>query len=120
MKGKTIICPYCSCPTFLVDSKVIYGRSYGPVYLCLICGAYVGCHSGGTRPLGSPANKALRTARHLAHAAFDPLWQSHRMSRSRAYSWLAQQMGLPEEKTHIGMFDLDQCAQVMRICARSP
>ena len=36
----------------LVDSAVIYGRSYGPIYLCIICGAYVGCHPGSTRPPG--------------------------------------------------------------------
>ena len=45
-------CPRCHCPTMLVDSAVIYGRSYGPIYLCIICGAYVGCHPGSTRPPG--------------------------------------------------------------------
>jgi len=25
-------------------------------------------------------------------------------------------MGLPREQTHIGMFDVEQCKQVIRIC----
>ena len=27
------ICPYCGKPTEFVDSSVIYGRSYGMIYL---------------------------------------------------------------------------------------
>lgn len=43
------ICPYCGKPTEFVDSSVIYGRSYGMIYLCRDCRAYVGVHKG-TRP----------------------------------------------------------------------
>lgn len=111
-----VICPRCNCPAMLVDSVVVYGRSYGKIYLCLVCGAYVGCHPGGVKPLGTPADKATRTARSMAHQTFDAIWKSHRMSRSGAYRWLSQQMGLPPEKTHIGMFDQEQCSQVIRIC----
>lgn len=119
MQKYEVICPYCDCPALLMDSKHIYRESYGKkIYFCLICGAYVGCHPGGTKPLGTPANKALRTARNMAHQVFDRIWKSRRMSRSAAYARLAEQMGLPGEKTHIGMFDLEQCGQVMRICAR--
>ncbi len=52
----------------------------------------------------------------MAHEAFDPIWRSHRMSRSGAYQWLAKQRGLPPEKPHIGMFDQEQCDQIIRIC----
>ena len=110
-------CPRCHCPTMLVDSAVIYGRSYGPIYLCIICGAYVGCHPGSTRPLGTPADRATRTARHMAHQVFDPLWKSKRMTRRAAYAWLSRQMGLPPEKTHIGMFNQEQCCRVIQLCA---
>ena len=40
------ICPYCGKPTEFVDSSVIYGRSYGMIYLCRDCRAYVGVHKG--------------------------------------------------------------------------
>ncbi len=114
---KHIICPYCSCPVALVDSKIIYGKSYGQIYLCLVCGAYVGCHPGGTRPLGTPADRATRTARYMAHQAFDPLWKRGQMTRRQVYAWLSQRMRLPPEQTHIGMFDQAQCCRVMQLCA---
>ena len=114
----TVECPHCHCPTILVDSKVIYKASYGPIYLCLLCGAYVGCHPGSVRPLGSPADRATRVARRMAHEAFDPLWRRGSMTRSEAYAWLAKQMGLPTEQTHIGMFTAEQCCRVMQICAK--
>lgn len=66
--------------------------------------------------MGTPANKALRIARRMAHQTFDPIWKSRRMTRSEAYRWLSKQMRLPPEKTHIGMFDQEQCGQVIRIC----
>lgn len=67
-----VYCPRCHCPTMLVDSAFVYGRSYGPIYLCLICGAYVGCHPGSTRPppwgrrrIGPPARRGTWRTRHL-------------------------------------------------------
>lgn len=36
----SVICPYCQSPARLADSAEIYGRSYGPIYLCKPCDAY--------------------------------------------------------------------------------
>jgi len=85
------------------------------VYLCRTCDAYVGVHKGTDRPLGRLADAELRHWRKVAHASFDPLWQLGTFlgRRGDAYRWLAEQMGLPEEKTHIGMFDVSQCQQVI-------
>ena len=47
LSGK--ICPYCGNRTEYVDSSVIYGRSYGMIYLCWDCMAYVGVHKGTDR-----------------------------------------------------------------------
>lgn len=113
---KTVICDYCGTPAEFVDSSIIYGKSYGMVYLCPHCGAYVGCHKGTCKPLGRLANKELREWKMKAHDAFDPIWKSHRMRRPAAYAWLAAQMGLPREKTHIGMFDVPECKRVIQIC----
>lgn len=43
------VCPYCGKPTEYVDSSVIYGRSYGMIYLCRDCRAYVGVHKVQTK-----------------------------------------------------------------------
>ena len=114
---KDVICNYCGRKTELVDSKVIYGTSYGMMYLCRHCNAYVGCHKGTDRPLGRLADAELRYWKKAAHAVFDPLWRQGRFrgQRKAAYEWLAEQMGLPVEQTHIGMFDIAQCKQAIKI-----
>ena len=56
----TIACDYCQASAELVDSKVIYGRSYGLMWLCRPCGAWVGTHEGTEKPLGRLANADLR------------------------------------------------------------
>lgn len=115
---KTVICPYCGKQAIYVDSKVVYGRSYGMLYLCRPCNAYVGCHKGTDQPLGRLADAELRKWKRAAHSAFDPLWKHGRFKgyRNVAYAWLAKRMGLPAQSAHIGMFDVDECKKVIKIC----
>lgn len=118
---KEVFCPYCGkCAEFVDSAEVYNGRSYGMIYLCRPCDAYVGCHGNGKgdSPKGRLANAELRRWKIAAHNAFDPLWKfvPFRGRRSSAYAWLAEQMGLPKEKTHIGMFDVAECQQVIQIC----
>ncbi|MBR1567113.1 MAG: DUF3268 family zinc-finger domain-containing protein [Oscillospiraceae bacterium] len=120
MKKKNVYCDYCGRRAEYVDSKIIYGKSYGMIYLCRNCMAYVGVHKGTSKPLGRLANAELRHWKKLAHAFFDPLWKFGRFKgrRNDAYGWLSKKMGLPIEKTHIGMFDVQQCRQVVEICRK--
>lgn len=115
---KNVICDYCGKPAHFVDSAIVYhGTSYGMIYYCPDCQAWVGCHKGSETPLGRLANAELRNWKRSAHAAFDPLWRKRIVgNRQAAYAWLSKKMDLPKEKTHIGMFDVDQCRQVIRIC----
>lgn len=115
---------------------------------CDPCDAWVGCHrpgvrvqlngvpviSDGTLPLGRLANSELRNAKQRAHAVFDPYWKvAHDWMQHPAfnktacypgarrrvlYSWLAQQMRISIDACHIGMFDVDQCNQVVEIMSR--
>lgn len=113
------VCPYCLGVPEHVDSKEIYGKSFGMVYLCRRCNAYVGCHkSDQAKALGRLADATLRKKKKAAHAAFDPLWQSGEMTRPQAYEWLAGQLGLPVEHTHIGMFSVSQCEVVIEYCSQ--
>jgi hypothetical protein len=111
-----VICPYCGRQAKFVDSKVVYGRSYGMIYLCKDCDAYVGVHKGTDKPLGRLADKELRYWKMAAHDAFDPLWKTKKMKRNQAYKWLAERMRLSPEETHIGMFDIAKCKKVIKIC----
>ncbi len=110
MTDYEVICPYCGKQAELVDSIRIYIiKSYGRAYLCEPCWAYVGCHKGTTKPLGKLADAELRGERIKVHKAFDGYWRGQEMSRSLAYRWLAEQLGISMKKCHVGMFDLGMC-----------
>lgn len=113
---REVTCQYCSGRALYIDSKVIYnGRSYGMIYLCAPCKAFVGVHPGTDKPLGVLANSELRGWKMKAHRSFDQLWKSGIMSRRKAYEWLAEKMNLPVKKTHIGYFQVIQCQEVVRL-----
>ncbi len=110
-----------------MDSAPLYhGVSYGMVWACLPCGAWVGVHrdSADYAPLGGLANADLRKARIVAHACFDKLWKAKMrrdkceksVARGAGYKWLATQLGIPAAEAHIGKFDLDMCNRTADIC----
>ena len=129
LNGK--ICPYCGSKTAYVDSSVIYGKSYGMIYLCELCDAYVGVHKGTDNALGRLANKELREAKKQAHYYFDQIsktglinkiWKEYipnTGNRNKAYLWLSKQMAIDIELCHIGMFDTEQCLKVIQICKKN-
>ncbi|HEX6369884.1 MAG TPA: zinc-finger-containing protein [Longimicrobium sp.] len=125
-------CPYCGAPAeFLPNSESLYhGRDFGPVYACLPCKAWVGCHRGTAQPLGRLADAALRRAKIEAHNAFDRTWRDlharrqladpgYALGRARAsrYRRLAELLGIPPQSCHIGMFDVETCRRVVALCA---
>lgn len=117
IKGK--VCPYCYEKTEFVDSEIIYGKSYGMIYLCRPCDAYCGVHKGTVQSLGRLANKELRGYKKLAHEYFDKLWNTKGgMTRNEAYKWLSEQLGLNKEHTHIGMFSVNTCKRVIEVCSK--
>lgn len=109
------LCPYCGRTTEYIDSTVIYGKSYGMIYMCSPCLAWVGVHKGTDRALGRLADRELREWKVRAHNKFDPLWKSGLFSRKAAYKWLSEQLGIPPEYTHIGYFSVDTCKRVIEI-----
>ncbi len=42
--------------------------------------------------------------------------KSYQKSRGKAYKWLAEQMGVPQDECHIGYFTIEQCQRVVEIC----
>ena len=115
-----VLCPYCHKSAELVDSKEIYKKSYGMLWICRPCEAYVGTHKNSKRfaPLGTLANRELREWRKRAHLVFDPIWKESKKQnmRTRTYAWLATKLRLPVNKCHIGMFNLDQCQRTVAVC----
>lgn len=118
------ICPYCNQKTEYVDSEIIYRiRSYGMVYYCKPCDAWVGVHKGTDKALGRLANSDLREAKKEAHFYFDQLWKAKiemgftkGSARGKAYKWLSKQLGITGEETHVGWMDVELCKKVVEIC----
>ncbi|HEY1956752.1 MAG TPA: zinc-finger-containing protein [Polyangiaceae bacterium] len=115
------LCPNNHGPTSLVTGRVVYPHRpdlYSKhFWRCARCTAVTGCHPGTTRPLGVPALPQTRTARGRAHAAFDPLWKSGRMTRGEAYAWISKEMGI--DPLHIGELSERQCEDLIAIVVAS-
>lgn len=62
------------------------------------------------------AGSALAQARIAAHGSFDQIWKSGHMSRSRAYRWLAHELGIHPNDCHMVLFDEGTCDRVRRLC----
>ena len=110
------VCPYCGKASKFVDSKVVYGRSYGMIYLCQPCNAYCGVHKGTTKALGRLANKELRDLKIQVHAAFDAIWKNNHMRRTDAYKWLADKLEVEARFSHIGMMSEELCSGAIAAC----
>lgn len=117
------ICPYCNCSTELVDDKAIYGpeSNYGRMFLRCIKNHdhYVGTYRSTGLSLGRLADNELRRWKMEGHKAFDGLWNGdvqYFKSRQSAYEWLSEEMNLPSELTHFGMFDIEQCKMAIQKC----
>ncbi len=121
-------CPYCEQQAKLIDSIAVYRKSYGMIWHCSDCEAWVGVHKGSKdcAPLGRLANKELRDWKVKAHSVFDPLWQakirkegcSKTKARKAGYKWLADQLNMSVKKCHIGKFCPELCEQVFNICSK--
>ncbi len=117
-------CPYCDgrpCVRTAGHPRYPYRDDFGAVWICLECGAYVGCHKAGRgprgfrslpEPLGRLADQELRGAKQHVHAVFDQLWlpsRDRRGARRAAYLWLATVMDIPRHHCHIGWFSIEMC-----------
>jgi len=90
---------------------------FGPFLQCRgypQCDITQGCDRRGN-PLGAQSDAPTRDARKSAHRVFDVLWKHGRMTRTEAYAWLADQLGLSQEQTHIRLFDVPTCMKVISV-----
>lgn len=86
---------------------------WGPFWGCERypeCKGTHGAHADGM-PLGVPATHATKRARMRTHKAFDLIWSTRLMPRSKAYAWLAERLGVPE--IHIGASDEALCERII-------
>lgn len=113
-------CRYCAGQVELVNNSQIYGREYGDwpfAYRCEDCKSYVGLHPDTDIPLGTLATAQLRKDRNTSKDMFHKLKAKRGFTRSLAYEWLANKMGIRVGECHFGWFDQEQCALALRVCS---
>lgn len=112
LHGKVLVCPDCGEPMVLRPAG-----SARPRYQCVdypICRATHSATDEGY-PAGIPGDRETRRLRVRAHDVFDELWKDGPLSRRAAYAYLRELMGgIPEHEGHIGMFDAEQCRELIR------
>jgi hypothetical protein len=62
------------------------------------------------------ANKQLRELRKKSHKLFDAQWKgkpNEKLARRKCYVWLQSFTNLPDELAHIGMFNVEQCEELI-------
>lgn len=105
---KPTICPYCDSEVVLTSNSELYGKEYGngKCYLCRSCKASVGVHNNSdNEPLGILATSEMKVLKKCCHELFDPIWKSHKCSRTKLYNELAELMGIHPDDCHFGHFD---------------
>lgn len=108
----------CEFTVSIKTHKEVYGRNYGYwpyLYFCDSCKAYVGIHPGTDIPLGTMADEELRLWRKKAKVPFEKWRKRSGISRSYAYSILAEKLQIPVNECHFGWFDLDMCKDVFEV-----
>ncbi len=116
-------CPYCGSSVVFRSADGIYRDNTNGtmLYVCSNypeCDAYVRVHEGTKIPVGSMANKKLRSLRKTAHEYFDQLYQSGIMSKQEAYQWLAELLAVPISEAHIGYLGEYYCNLVIEECRK--
>lgn len=111
------ICRYCGGKIIKSTTRALYPKGNEPIYLCVNCNAYVGCYPDGS-PMGKVANTVLRLKRSGDPQDIRPILAGAGVDAKRAYRWLAQNLHLKEHEAHIGMMEMDECEQVIRLCRK--
>ena len=112
-------CPYCGGKVIFRSADGIYNENkYGTMlYVCSHypqCDSYVRASKNSNIPVGTMANAKLRRLRTEAHREFDQLYKTGRMDRNSAYKWLADLIGAPLSKAHIGLLGEYYCTEVIK------
>ena len=111
-------CPYCGSHSVLRSADGIYrcNDKNTMLYVCSrypACDSYVRVHPGTKIPVGTMANRELRSLRNEAHRNFDQLHKQGLMSKEDAYHWLASILAAPLGQAHIGYLGEYYCKQVI-------
>ena len=114
------ICPYCNGRSEIRTLESVTGNkeAKGYAFVCKnypSCDSYVKMNNQTGRPLGTMANKQLRSLRIEAHIQLYRLYADGSMSRDEAYEWMAAVLNIPRQDAHIGLFQEYYCRKVIAL-----
>ena len=113
-------CPYCNGRSEIRLLKEITGnkQAKGYAFVCRYypaCDSYIKMNEQTGKPLGTMANKQLRSLRIEAHRQLYRLYVDGSMSRDEAYEWMASVLNIPRQEAHIGLFQEYYCQKVIAL-----
>lgn len=118
--SKGLACPFCGAPTVL---ERLDGRF---VLICHPCSAWASCVPNKTYASGPIVKHTPIDYKLEAYRYFDAICKrkmekdgtSYTDSRNIAFKWLATQMNIPPEYTHMSLFSNEQLQMVIQICKK--
>ena len=125
IKRIKIHCPYCGSLVTKRAASYVYGKNAKPdtfLYVCdkyPACDSYVAAHTKSGLPMGTPANKTLRSKRIAAHKALDRIWENGYMTKEQVYIWLQAKLDMPANVMHIGKLNEYYCNRIIYECNRA-
>ena len=116
------VCNLCGGKVIYTSNSIVYGKEYGngKCYLCTECGAYVSTHKS-KEATGILANNQMRKMKKKCLLLFNKQWSnrsSYKASQKamkKAYSELAEKLGISVEECNFGYFDLDMLNKAYEI-----
>jgi hypothetical protein len=110
-------CPYCGDPAELATGAQVYPHlprlAAAHFWRCTYCPAWVGCHKGTDRPMGTLGDGRTRDLRRACHARFDGLWKHGYLPRKGAYKALARRLGVPFRDCHFSWFEAPELERAL-------
>jgi len=119
-EGKDLKCHDCGCGAKLINSKEVYGASYGLMWVCQNfpkCNNRVGCKKGTTTPIGELAGEDLRNLRKKIYEIIDTLFRTKKQNINQLYDEIGIKFGLFPFR--IGDLTVEQCHKVLEFLNRN-
>lgn len=112
MNEKLHICPYCRKGARWVSEHKIFGvNRHGDYYWwCEPCGAYTRCRDNTKHPIGTMADKKLRSERGKIKSIIDRYLVPGGPTKFEVYSRLKTKMGF---SCAIGSLTIDKCERLL-------
>lgn len=132
----TTNCLHCGSECELVEGRQLPNNNFNShrkrllFWRCPVCpDSFTSCHKDTKKPVGYAADKETRAARWKLHnELLDPIWfkagvrsgQRYRPKglRTMVYAYLSFRMGIPKDRTHVGMFTIEQCREAWLVLSR--